>query len=54
MTMEWLINAFCKTSYPITDAPGVLQHVLRHLSLGRRISLLIVDKINVTGTGKPH
>ena len=51
MTMEGLINTFCETFYPITDAASVLQHVLRHLSLRKRISHMIVA---VNETGKPH
>ena len=48
MTMEGLINTFCETFYPITDAASVLQHVLRHLSLGKRISHMIGDMILAT------
>ena len=51
MTMEGLINTFCKTFYPITDAASVLQYRITHLSLGKRISHMIVD---VTDIGKPH
>ena len=51
MTMEGLMNTFCETFYPITDAASVLQHELRQLSPGKRISHIIVD---CTETGKPH
>ena len=55
MTMEGLFNTFCESFYPIiiTDAASELQniHVLKHLSLGKRISQLIVD---VTENGRPH
>ena len=52
MTMEGLINTFCETFYPITDAASVLQHVLRHLSLAKRISQLMI--VDATEAGKPH
>ena len=50
MTMEGLINTFWEIFYPITDASAarVLQHVLRDLSLGKRISHMIVHMILAT------
>ena len=49
--MEGLIHTVCEAFYQITYAASVLQHVLRNLSLWKRISHLTVD---VTETEKPH
>lgn len=40
--MEGLIHTFCETFHLITDAANLLQHALRNLSMGKRISHFLI------------